>query len=84
MNLKERIKEILEEFRTKNYHCGFKEGSTKFCKCPENIIQATTDILKEFDESLPRPIDRPLTLTKETNYNQGYNQAIKDTKERSR
>ena len=52
MNLKERIKEILEEFRTKNYHCGFKEGSTKPCKCSENIIQATTNILKavELDE----------------------------------
>ena len=46
MNLKERIKEILEEFRTKNYHCGFKEGSTKPCKCPDNIDQALTDILK--------------------------------------
>ena len=48
--LSDRIREILNEFRTANYHCGYKEGLISPCKCADDINKALSAILAEIRE----------------------------------
>ena len=87
MNLKERIEEIVS---SKFHYCGLDNCTLK---CKQKVTQATTDILKAVRESLPEKKGRLKSEEEmqtiqaiiediKVSYNNGYNQAIEDMKER--
>ena len=45
----EKARGILEEYRTKNYHCGYVEGIISGCKCKENLEQALQQLTPLFE-----------------------------------
>lgn len=95
MNLKERIEEIQNKLVLPLYH--EDKSPVRYCpECLTAIDQATSDILKAVEESLPEKEEKcqaddndclcndHIKPPLDNPFREGYNQAIDDMKERMR